>query len=329
MKQLLAAAGFVGLVGMVACGADFAPKNAVQTIRILATKSDLPYARPGENVNLEVLAFDGRTSPTKKPMRVFWFPAPCVNPPGDQYFVCYAFVHQLFPLNTDLSPVLVESTKTTITIPPNALDGVVAPPGAGADRTVTAYNFVAACAGHLRRVAPKSGLGLNQLPVGCFDDETGLELGPDDFVFAFTRVFVFDQRRNALPTFSGVTFEGQPLDAAKGVVTPRCKRNEATGLCETVKLDVQFDDATAELDPDIVDSNNNVQHETLYVDWFSSAGKFRTDRKIIFDGTLGRPPKTEIEYEPPPDPVSGQRMWMILHDNRNGTTWLEWPLEVQ
>jgi hypothetical protein len=325
VTRLAAAAGLVALA--CACGSDFAPKSSIQTIRILATRADLPYAHPGETVKLEVLAVDGRTNPAKKPMRVFWFPSPCVNPPGDLYYVCYAAVQQLFPVKTDLSRALVESTKTSIAIPANALDGVVAQPGATTDRTVTAYTFVAACAGHLERVPLRGGLGLNQLPVGCFDDVTGQQLGPEDFVFAFTRVFVFDARRNAIPRFDGLTDEGQPLDLAKGIVVARCTAKD-TATCATRKLGLTFSDAVSELDPDITTSTGAAQRETIYVDWFTSLGKFRQDRKILFDGQYGRPPKSEAEFEPSNAPAKGT-IWAIFHDNRGGTSWVDFPIEVQ
>ena len=38
---------------------------------------------------------------------------------------------------------------------------------------------------------------------------------------------------------------------------------------------------------------------------------------------------TDAELEPPNDPVLGGRIWAILHDNRGGTVWQEFPLEIQ
>jgi hypothetical protein len=325
VKRRAAAIGLFALLAAYGCGSDFSPKNEVQQIRILAAKADIPYAHVGETVNLEVLADDGRRTPNKKPMRVFWFPAPCINPPGDQYYFCYAAIAQL-PERQNLTSVLVEGTKTSITIPQNALDGVVLRPGQ-TERYVTAYNFVVACAGHVERIPLKSGQNLNQLPIACFDDETGLELDAGSFVVGFTRVFVFDTRRNTIPVLDGVTFQGQPIDPAVGVKTGTCVKDK-NDQCQTVKLNVNFPDSDAEIDPDNVDANGRVLRETIYVDWYTTNGRFRTDRKIVYDGNLGRPPKTDAEFEPPNDPVKG-KMWAILHDNRGGTTWFEFPLEIQ
>ena len=324
--RFLLGVGAFALLAVAACGDDFAPKNQVLGIRILAAKADLPYAHVGETVNLEVLADDGRLAANKKPMRVFWFPAPCINPPGDQYYFCYAAIDAAFPEKVNLSPYLVESTKTSITIPKTALDGIVVQPGQ-TERLVTAYNFVVACAGHVERIALKSGLALNQLPIGCFDDQTGLEQDTNSFVVGFTRVFIFDTRRNTVPVMDNVTFEGKVIDPAVGIKTGKCK-TDSQGACQTVKLNVGFPDTDAEIDPDNIDSNGKVRNETIYVDWFTTDGKFKNDRKILFDGNLGRPPKAEVEYYPPLSPVTG-KMWAILHDNRGGTVWQEFPLVIE
>lgn len=306
-----------------ACGAGFAPKHQVTGVRILAARAEAPFARPGESVKVQLLAHDARKAPAE-PMKIYWFPAPCVAPPGDLYWACYAGVHSLFP-DGDLTPYLATGSETTVTIPPNALDG--ATPRAGtSERSVSAFVFVAACGGHLERVPLRSGQGPNQLPVGCFD-ASGRRLAEDDFVFGFTRIFVFDTRRNEIPRLDGVTLEGKPVDPAVGISTATCPKDGA-GQCKNVKLDVTFDDAMSETDPDNVDADGRVGRETLYVDWFTTAGKLAADRKILFDAYLGRPPKTEIDLEPPRDPVRGT-IWAVLHDNRGGTTWLEMPLEFK
>src|SRR5262245_51624598 len=106
---------------VTSCGSDFDPKNKVASVRILAARPDVPYARPNESVHIDVLAHDGRPEP-RDPMRIYWFPAPCVNPPGDQYFACYALFDAIYPAGVDLTPFLHEGGDTTITIPANSLE---------------------------------------------------------------------------------------------------------------------------------------------------------------------------------------------------------------
>ncbi len=323
---LLAGSLVLPFSAITACGSDFRPKNAVEGVRILAARADLPYARPGEMVNVQVLAHDGRLGAKREPMRLFWFPALCVDKLGASHYGCYPILEALFPTGVDLTSSLLEgSGPHPFAVPADALDGVDVRPGQR-ERYVTAYAFVAACAGHLERVPRRSGLGPNQLPVGCFDS-AGRELGAEDFVFGYTRVFIFAERRNAIPSLDGVTFEGKPVDLAAGIGVNRCTKADDAD-CTAAKLDVVFSDAAAEVDPDNVDEDGKVGRETIYVDWFTTVGKFATDRKILFDGHRGRPPKTTIDFTPPNAPAKGT-MWAVLHDNRGGTSWMEFPIEIR
>ena len=73
---LCVALGLAPVLGGVvsACGpADFDPATKVQTVRILASRArdDKSYAKPGDKVTLEVLAYDGRPPASRKlPMQV-------------------------------------------------------------------------------------------------------------------------------------------------------------------------------------------------------------------------------------------------------------------
>jgi hypothetical protein len=73
----------------------FADSSGVSTVRVLASSADKPYAAPGDMVNLQLLAYDGR--PTKSaPMTIYWLPFVCENPLDDAYFGCFAqFAAQL------------------------------------------------------------------------------------------------------------------------------------------------------------------------------------------------------------------------------------------
>jgi hypothetical protein len=306
------------LLALVGCGDDFAPKNQVTGIRILAARADLPYARPNESVKIEALVQDGRKAPTA-PMHLYWFPVACVDPPGGQYWGCFPFVPAALPL-------AVESPSVNITIPADALDKSVKRPGQN-ERFATAYVFMVACAGQLAAAPLKSGLGPNQIPVGCVG-AGGNFLGPDEFVLGFTRIFVFDQRRNEVPKLDGLTFESAPIDPAIGIVTGPCVKDDKTGECKTVKLDALFNDAIAEVDPDNIDADGKIGRETIYVDWFTTVGKFNSDRRILFDGNLGRTPKPAVEFSPPNHPEKGTA-WAVLHDNRGGTVWQAFPIEIK
>jgi hypothetical protein len=313
--------GLVALAG-ASCGTDFDPKSSVKTVRVLAVRADLPYARPGETVKLEALIHDARP-PQGEPMKMYWFPFPCVDPPTGQYFGCYPGFEAIFPTKVDLSPYLVQASSTSITLPNDALARFQPRPGLSNEPTATAFVFFMACAGHVERVGRPTNQDPNALPVGCFN-AGGRRLGQEDFIFGFTRVFVFATRRNALPTTSGILRGGQPIDAKAPLVIAPCTKEP----CDKVELDIGFDDAIAETDPENVGPGGEQGRETIYVDWFTTVGKMGSDRRILFDPFLGRPPKTRVEFEPPREPGTG-KLWAVLHDNRGGVVWVESALEIK
>ncbi len=71
--------------------AGFAPESLLTSVRVLAASADKPYARPGDVVNVQVLAFDGRTADLRaaNPMGVTWLPFVCKNPTNDAYYNCF------------------------------------------------------------------------------------------------------------------------------------------------------------------------------------------------------------------------------------------------
>ena len=107
LSSLLLSTMVAATVIAACCSSNFTPKNEITGVRILAARADQPYAKPGESVHLQVLAHDGRAA-KPEPMRLFWFPVPCVNPPAGQPYGCYPAFHALFPTGVDLTPTLVD-----------------------------------------------------------------------------------------------------------------------------------------------------------------------------------------------------------------------------
>jgi hypothetical protein len=154
--SLLAPLAAVALVAAaIACGpADFDPSTKLNSVRILASRinDDKAYAKPGDSVEVEVLAFDGRAQ-KPRPMQIYWIPFPCVNPSGDLYYACFAdpasaaggtgggadggagapgvgqALGQLKP-GVDLTPFLPTGPKFKVDVPSNIIDAH--PPVVGA-----------------------------------------------------------------------------------------------------------------------------------------------------------------------------------------------------
>ena len=82
-----------------ACGgAGFDTPEKIKGLRILAVQKDKPYPKPGEEVTLKLLYWDGKAKEgSPRNLEVDFFPkdpktgalVPCVNPTGDLYYGCY------------------------------------------------------------------------------------------------------------------------------------------------------------------------------------------------------------------------------------------------
>src|SRR5205809_478425 len=75
---------------LLGCGPDFDPPSELHSLRVLAVQKDVPYAQPGETVNLQMLWQDSSllAGPDRK-IQIAWSPG-CFDPPGDLYYACFA-----------------------------------------------------------------------------------------------------------------------------------------------------------------------------------------------------------------------------------------------
>jgi hypothetical protein len=79
--------GFVAL-GFGGCGPELESIATLAHVRIIAVRKSAPYARPGENVRLQMLWEDVSAAPPRpvQPFFAFW----CVNPAGGLFAECLA-----------------------------------------------------------------------------------------------------------------------------------------------------------------------------------------------------------------------------------------------
>jgi hypothetical protein len=241
----------LGGTWLASCGpAGFQDEALVNGVRILATRSDHPYAKPGDTVTLTVLAADGRTN-QPEPMVVYWFPvsfaAPltlplpkkdfvCEDPKDDAYYACFAALSSALGASDggvsasdggggspklgispgmDLSPLLPQGPTLAVPIAKDIIQRH--PPVMGTDAYGLAIVFNMACAGHpeLLPVDPNN-LSFNQLPIGCFD-KTGKQLDSDSYVVGYGTIYVYDTLTNANPVISHLVYKGQDLSAGSFV----------------------------------------------------------------------------------------------------------------
>jgi hypothetical protein len=219
---------------LLGCGADFDPGSELEGLRVLAVKKSVPYARPGTQVDLELLWHD--TRPDQPPPQIAWL-ALCQNPPGDLFEGCFGTLPdvsdpaQLAQVLTRVSApdpsaqrandrFSFQTSRDIIASRPPPKDPSTVPYGLD-------YVFFAVCAGTLELHVERT------FPFVCYldqDAEPGLsagdvELGSSDFVVGYTSVFAYDELENHNPLLSGVVWHdlelrpgepparaGEPLD---------------------------------------------------------------------------------------------------------------------
>lgn len=370
----LSCAVLAAALAPVSCApSGFADPTVVQTVRILASTADHPYAQPGTDVTLDVLAYDGRPS-QPAPMSLYWLPFVCVNPPDDAYYSCFQQIENGgaaggdagagsgssggssgsggsigAPMGSFVGANGVINAPTgpsyTFHMPSDAVTSHPVSPGTAIPYGL-AILFNVACAGQLRIVPIAPGdQNPQSVPIGCFDSN-GNQLGPDDWVFGFTRVYAYDSLTNNNPIVSYVDIGGKQLQVTPQAgtpqiyMTPACNSSTSclsmqhcTGDSKNCKFDLGpvLDPKSWEVNPEAKDVNGNVLHEELWVDFYTTFGSLQDAARLLYDsttGSAGPPSQTDTVFTAPSTPGTGF-IWMIVHDSRGGTSWVTIPVLVQ
>ncbi len=353
---------FAGAAVVSCAPSDFDPITLVNSVRMLASRSSKPYAKPGDTVDLEVLAYDGRPDRTRA-MHVYWFPFACVNPAQDAYYGCFASFAQsakggdggligisgsgadagadggddagappvptgdltgLLKPGVDISPFLHEGSTYHVTLPKDVVSSHPKVPGADAPYgLVMVFNM--ACAGHIELVERDPG-NPQSVPFACFDD-AHTRLGPTDYVLGFTRVYAYDDRVNANPTISGATFDDKPIDLTAGITVDHCTTADKKD-CPKISIDVQVPPESQEPNPGDVDPSGAQLKEEVWAAYYSTGGRFDDDIRILYEPRVGKVDGTATKFQAPQQPGDGM-VWIVVHDNRSGATWLPIPLHAR
>jgi len=209
---------FGALLGLslLGCGPDFDPPSELHSLRVLGVRKDVPYAQPGQVVNLQMLWTDASLK-RPRPVQIAWSKA-CFDPAGDLYYGCFANP-DLF--GTDPSALVTNRDTSSFTMSkyiitgadkdiPGGNDGIALRPPPADTRNPPygiAYVFFAVCAGEFALV-PRTDE--TAFPIGC-KDENGALLGSDDFVAGYTAVYSFKSFSNNNPVITGFNFNGHPF----------------------------------------------------------------------------------------------------------------------
>jgi hypothetical protein len=325
--------GLCAAIAATGCGSDnFASAARVDSVRLLASQADAPFAREGETVTLRVLAVDGRTLPAV-PMQVFWLPAPCIDPSGDDYFACFSTYDPGASgagpapggiprtIGSDITAFLAAGDTFSFTMP----SGVIAshPAVAGTRyRYGLAVAFVIACAGHVELVR-RDPANPQASPIACVD-AAHMPVAPADYAFGFVRVYAYDSLRNQNPIIDHVAFGGAPIQPSVGIATPHCTAGNEND-CPKSDLDTAVPEASDEVNPLDVDPNGNPRREQIWVDYYATTGQLADDGRDLYDPIKGPLHGTATSFQAAQQPTRGT-LWAIVHDNRGGTAWESVPV---
>jgi hypothetical protein len=357
-RALLALAALASGWAASSCApSGFADEAQIQSVRILASSADKPYAKPGDMVTVQVLAFDGR--PVKRePMTLSWLPIVCENPQDDAYYACFAqFAAKMGPRpggdagagggtggplprpGIDLSPFLPTGPSFAFQMPDDAVTSHPSTPGVKQQYGL-AIVFNIACAGHLELVPiDPNNINPQAVPIGCFDADHN-QLGAEDWVFGFTRVYAYDSVTNANPVIDYVDVQGQhftpdpqspgvlappsPGAGAPALVTSRCPSGDNS--CPKVTLGPHVPPSSQEVQAQV----NGSQKEEIWADYYSTIGSFKSSARLLYDsmtGAVGDTTVTSTQFYSPADPGAGV-VWIVVHDNRGGVSWITLPVQV-
>jgi len=311
------------LVAMGCSSVVLDSSTTVDSVRILTTRVDQSSPAPGDTVILDALTYDGRADTKTRPMRFFWFPDPCVDPALDGYYACYPAMRAKYPVGVDITAQLSAAPTYTLEIPADAIARHEGNRGIEPYGQVVVFSM--ACAGHIESLAPTTEQ--ESVPFGCFDDNH-VQLGPDDWVFAYATVFAFAKQKNQNPTIDGLTYRGQPVDIDAGITVDHCT-DAKLDSCPTEDLDAIVPDSAQEPNPRNLSINGDVLKEQVYVSYYVSAGKLDSPSKLLFDPRNGRITTKTADQLYAPQQVGDYRLWAVIHDDRGGANWLEVPLHAR
>jgi hypothetical protein len=302
--------GLITALPLLLAGCDDAlePGTKVDSFRVLAEQVDLPYAHPGETVQLSSLSFD----PSGR--QITWAWATCVNPESSDLDGCLAQIDASPDPSSAIFAMGPDTATAALTIPADALESL--PTGARGAATVGVIS--AACPGDL-----SIDRGPGDLPFRCQEPGTGRELALDELIVGFKRITVRETERNQNPVITGITFDG--VDWPEGEI-------KTVGFCNA--SDFSYDPCpskekhqlAAQLSPESFEHGKDELGrdftEQLVIQHYATEGIFE------FEVRTGQSPKNGWVAR---KRASGQTLslWFVARDDRGGVTWAERQVTVR
>lgn len=304
-RSALSALSALSIASLAACGAPFDPGSRVTTERLLAVAADAPYARPGDTVKLQALAFD----PAGRPTTFGW--AFCVNPALSTPLGCLAELAAQAE-RTHVPPTIVVSPDPTftLTVPGDALSSL--PPGGRPSASIGVLTI--ACPGVLT-LTPSYGL-----PYTC--EAGGRALDTHEAILGMKRIFVRAKDVNANPAIAEVTWDGARWPEGEVKDVSACA--EHTNIYEDCDGEAHQIAAVAAAGVREVgtDENGTAFAEQVIVQYYATEGIFEHDVKTATAPATGWKARDDARGK-------AVTLWLVLRDDRGGVSWATRHIQVR
>ena len=310
MNKLVSVGLFLGLSSMFGCAENFDPGSRVNSFRVLGQETDVPFAKPGETVNIDSLSYDpeGRT--------VTWAWGACVNPAASTVEGCLDKIAE-DSRNGGSSLVLAQGPGLdhfTYTVPSDTLDSL--PEAARAAALVGVLSI--ACPGDL-----SFEQSTYDLPFTCKEAGTGRVFSLDEYVVGLKRIQVRSSDRNENPRIEQVLFDGAewPEDEVKVVLPCDTDDNDYKPCADNTKHKIGARPTAASVESGRSEFGSDFS-EKVIIAYYATEGVFENDVKIAAEPETGWAARKA---------ASGKdlTLWMVVHDDRGGATWVERHVHVQ
>lgn len=310
VSKALGLLGLLGLLGMAACAPEFDPVSRIVTFRVLAQQTDVPFAKPGETVNITSLSYDpqGRT--------VNWAWAACVNPDESTVQGCLNKIGG-DAAQSGASPILAQGagmSDFSYTVPDDALSSLPVQARPGAHVGIISI----ACPGDL-----SFDEGSNNLPFSCKEAGTGRSFGLDEYIVGMKRIQVRESDRNQNPVIEQVTFDGAawPEGDVKTVSACDTDGNDYKPCADLSKHKISVRPTAASTESGTTEFGVAFTEQVI-IEYYATDGVWEYEVKIASSPETGWAARKA---------ASGKdlTLWMVVHDDRGGARWAQRQVHVQ
>jgi hypothetical protein len=322
-RSIVSASFLASVLCAQGCAGDFDPGSRVTSLRVLAVSADLPYAQPGEKVNLTA---EWYTPPSDKRQR-FWYWLRCVDPDDTSVVGCIKAVGEEVKQTGDVTKAFLnvpdgtDQDTASLTIPDDALSRLPA----DSRKNATVGIVLLVCPGNLNLTSQTdlTSISTGQVPLECDDVTTKQPLPLDQWVAGIKRIFVRDKDRNANPQFGTVTWDGAAWDASTDPTTyktikPCDDDGNRYDRCTTDQHQIDVALAPGSVESG-TDEFGSAFTEQVVIEFYSTEGTFEHEVRIAASGTTGFAARKQSKD----DGYTPIKIWIVVHDDRGGVSWIE------